>query len=121
MVETTIMNNPSSEEAVFAEALKKPTPEARTEFLRVVCGDNAAFRQRIEALLRAVEDAGQFLEQPPTTLTHSTAVVPVTEKPGDKIGRYKLREQIGEGGCGVVYVADQEEPIIARWLGRDCR
>src|SRR5437762_1108002 len=109
MVETTIMNNPSSEEAVFAEALKQPTAEARTEFLRVACGDNAAFRKRIEALLRAVEDAGQFLEQPPTTLVRSsTAIVPVTEKAGDKIGRYKLREQIGEGGCGVVYVADQE-------------
>ena len=41
-------------------------------------------------------------------------MIPVTEKAGDKIGRYKLREQIGEGGCGVVYVAEQEEPVRRR-------
>src|SRR5215475_4884657 len=40
--------------------------------------------------------------------------LPVTEKPGDKIGRYKLLQQIGEGGCGVVYVAEQEEPVRRR-------
>src|SRR5205807_6431761 len=39
---------------------------------------------------------------------------PLTEKAGDKIGRYKLREQIGEGGCGIVYVAEQEEPVRRR-------
>ena len=39
---------------------------------------------------------------------------PLTEKPGDKIGRYKLLQQIGEGGCGVVYMAEQEEPVRRR-------
>ena len=41
-------------------------------------------------------------------------IVPLTEKPGDKIGRYKLLQQIGEGGCGVVYMAEQEEPVRRR-------
>ena len=40
--------------------------------------------------------------------------MPPSEKPGDRIGRYKLLEQIGEGGCGVVYVAEQEEPLRRR-------
>ena len=41
-------------------------------------------------------------------------VIPLTEKPGDRIGRYKLLQQIGEGGCGVVYMAEQEEPVRRR-------
>ncbi len=40
--------------------------------------------------------------------------IPLTEKPGDRIGCYKLLEQIGEGGCGVVYVAEQEQPVRRR-------
>jgi serine/threonine protein kinase len=111
------MKPTSSEQAVFAEALLRDTPEARADYLASACGNDTALRQRVEALLRAAESAGDFLEQPPVGLSHSDPVSKVnelSEQPGDRIGRYKLLEQIGEGGCGVVYMAEQEAPVRRR-------
>ena len=112
------MKPASPEQAVFAEALQCIPPEARAVYLDGACGTDATLRRRIEALLRAAESAGDFLEQPPTGLaavSGSTLVVTFpSEKPGDRIGRYKLLQQIGEGGCGVVYMAEQEEPVRRR-------
>jgi WD40 repeat protein/serine/threonine protein kinase len=107
------------EKRLFIEALKYSTPEQRAEFLGNACGENTMLRQQVELLLAANEEAGDFLERPPAavspnTLVISSGAVLVTEKPGDTIGRYKLREQIGEGGCGVVYVAEQEQPVRRR-------
>src|SRR6185295_15277135 len=107
-----------SEQDVFAEALLRDSSSARASYLDATCGTDIALRQRVEALLRASEDAGDFLEEPPAGLganTDSTLVINgLSEKPGDKIGRYKLLQQIGEGGCGVVYMAEQEKPIRRR-------
>ena len=67
--------------------------------------------EQVVSLLRSNERAGDFF------LKHTQLIPPtdpLTEKPGDRIGRYKLLEQIGEGGCGVVYMADQEEPVRRR-------
>src|ERR1017187_8712457 len=58
------------------------------------------------------EDPDVTIKSPPSTDLPPT--VPITEKPGDRIGRYKLLERIGEGGCGVVYVAEQTEPVRRR-------
>jgi hypothetical protein len=72
------MKPASSEQAVFAEALQRDTPAARTAYLDAACGTDIALRQRVEALLRASESAGDFLEEPPTGLsgeTDSTLVV----------------------------------------------
>ena len=116
--ESNPMKPASPEQAVFAEALLRPTLEARVAYLDGSCGLDTPLRRRVEALLRAAENAGDFLEEPPTGLSNvggTTLVVNVpSEKPGDKIGRYKLLQQIGEGGCGVVYMAEQEQPVRRR-------
>src|SRR6185295_3623652 len=86
------------------EAKARPAGAERERFLAKACGDDAALREQIVSLLAADADEGEsdFLKN--TRLLSPTA--PVTEKPGDRIGRYKLLEQIGEGGCGIVYMAD---------------
>ncbi|HWN94122.1 MAG TPA: protein kinase [Methylomirabilota bacterium] len=105
--------NPNADkvEALFEQALKFK-PEERAAFLAGACGLDAELRGRVEELLRADAGAGAFL---PTDPGHRpTIVLPVTEQPGDRIGRYKILQQIGEGGCGVVYMAEQEEPVRRR-------
>ena len=101
---------------IFADALEKANAADRAADLAEACGHDAQLRQQVEALLQAHEKVGGFLEEPAAALPGKTVVVstPLTEKPGDHIGRYKLREKIGEGGCGVVYVAEQEEPVRRR-------
>ncbi len=103
------------EEAIFDAALQQPD-EKRAEYLRRACAGDSELRRRVEALLQAQERAGGFMAEPAAPSARPTIVlsIPPTEKPGDKIGRYKLLQQIGEGGCGVVYMAEQEEPVRRR-------
>ena len=105
-------NPPDRELAVFSAARQLPARE-RGAFLDEACAGDAALRQRVEELLQAGEQAGAFLESPAAVPPEGTARLPAN-KPGDRIGRYKLLQQIGEGGCGVVYMAEQEEPVRRR-------
>jgi serine/threonine protein kinase/WD40 repeat protein len=93
---------------IFEQALEVADAAERLVFLTGACGENAALLARVQALLQAHEAPEGFL---PHKRAGQPTVVPLSEKPGDRIGRYKLREKIGEGGCGVVYVAEQEEPV----------
>jgi hypothetical protein len=105
--------NPKRDVEIFAEAIQLPT-EQRIVFLDRVCAGDKDLRQRIEALLRSNDRAGDFMEEPPTgSLSEGRARI-AGEKPGDRVNRYKLLQQIGEGGCGVVFMAEQEEPIRRR-------
>jgi eukaryotic-like serine/threonine-protein kinase len=103
------------EEAIFHGALQLPR-EKRAEYLGQACGADQPLRERVAALLQAHEQSGAFLKEPPAPLTQKTMLVsvPLTEKAGDRIGRYKLLQIIGEGGCGVVYMAEQQEPVSRR-------
>ncbi|MBI2924204.1 MAG: serine/threonine protein kinase, partial [Verrucomicrobia bacterium] len=103
------------EAAIFDAALELP-PEQRAAQLDRACAGDAALRQRIEALLKACESKCDFLASPtdPAAVAPTIVLTPSFEKPGDRIGRYKLLQQIGEGGCGVVYMAEQEEPVSRR-------
>ena len=121
---TVVEPNPGGRErAVLLGALGK-SPAERAAFLEAACGGDAGLRQRIETLLRAQEGLDRFLETPaldgvlpagPSAAPPTSGLLAaVPERPGDRIGRYKLLQKIGEGGCGVVYMAEQEEPVRRR-------
>src|SRR5258706_204961 len=99
------------EEAVFEAALQLPA-EQRAAYLEAACSEDGELRHGVEALLQAHQQTRGPLETSAVTVVKTLFVsVPPVEKPGDKIGHYKLLQQIGEGGCGVVYMAEQEEPV----------
>ena len=99
------------EQEIYLEALERGRPGERQAYLDRACGDDAALRARVEALLRYPTDDG-FLEEPALATPAGSGPEPAVDGGiGQSIGRYKLREKIGEGGCGVVYLAEQEEPV----------
>jgi serine/threonine protein kinase/Tfp pilus assembly protein PilF len=100
--------------AVFTEALQLPA-DKRAAYLDLACRGDLELRQQVEALLAGHKEAGDFLEHSPReAVIESRSLASTSEKAGDRIGRYKLLQQIGEGGCGIVFMAEQEEPVRRR-------
>lgn len=127
----------SSAREIF-DSLMDLDPTRREAQLHKLCGDDAQLRGEVQSLLQAHEDAGQFFGEPtldpgvttpprnPNVTTPpgdsggvvsrggNAAEVSVQEGPGDVVDRYKLLERIGEGGFGIVYMAQQSKPIRRR-------
>ena len=109
------MNPPSDQLETIVDAALDLAPAERAAYLDQACGDDARLRQNVEALLHAHQHAPALSSLAPRSPKPSSALsIPVTEKPGDKIGPYKLLQQIGVGAFGVVYMAEQEQPIRRR-------
>jgi serine/threonine protein kinase/tetratricopeptide (TPR) repeat protein len=94
-------DQPSSEKSIFLTAIDKNSPEERIAYLDRACAGDARVRAAVEALLAAHDR----LE------TASPPAEPAGERAGARVGPYKLLQQIGEGGMGVVFMAEQEEPV----------
>lgn len=107
------MSETNREKEIFATAIEINDAEARANYIAAACGDDPALARRVGALLQAAGPAASFLPDSPA-VTSSESGKPVAESAGSVVGRYKLLEQIGEGGFGIVFMAEQTEPVRRR-------
>ncbi|RIK81805.1 MAG: hypothetical protein DCC67_07835 [Planctomycetota bacterium] len=99
------------EKAVFNAARRIGDAAVRDEYLAQACGGDSSAIMRMRELLQIHEEASSFLESPAADLPPTADLSTVSERPSSRIGPYKLLQQIGEGGMGVVFMAEQSEPV----------
>jgi hypothetical protein len=110
--QTQTLTTPIHEEEIFQAAAAMPAGE-RAAYLDAVCGADLTLRVRIERLL-ASHEGSEFMQPALSSEMEEQFARLKPEESGELIGSYKLREQIGEGGFGTVWVADQEKPVRRR-------
>ena len=104
---------PISEESIFLEAAQINSEAERQAYLDRACSDDQSLRAGVEALLAANAESGDLLDvsQAPAPTVDQSRLV---DHPGSVIGPYKLLQEIGDGGMGVVYMAEQSQPVRRR-------
>jgi eukaryotic-like serine/threonine-protein kinase len=103
-------SNPKTE-SLFTAALAMESPEERAIYLDQACGADQQLRVQVEELLAAYPKVERFLESPTRDPVATIGEPATSERPGTVIGPYKLLQQIGEGGMGVVWMAEQTQPV----------
>ena len=107
-------HNTDSQIEIFTRALELPS-EARRAYLEQACAGNGELRRKIEELIAVHERSREFMQNSAWGLeAEKVRAAQIGETPGDRIDRYKLLQQIGEGGCGIVFMAEQDGPIKRR-------
>jgi eukaryotic-like serine/threonine-protein kinase len=107
-----VIEQAQSEEVVFLAAMQLATAQERVAYVQGACADDEALRRRVLKLLASHDASRGPLDVPPPGVGNlATIDQPLTELPGTLIGPYKLLEQIGEGGMGIVYMAQQTQPV----------
>jgi WD40 repeat protein/serine/threonine protein kinase/regulator of sirC expression with transglutaminase-like and TPR domain len=102
---------PINVDEIYLAALALPGAVERAAFLDQACAGNPEQRERVERLLRAQPHVERFLESVAAPFAPTVSEPQIAEKPGTQIGPFKLLEQIGEGGFGIVFMAEQQQPV----------